>query len=775
MKKFTPQLFFIGAFVFAFGVKHFFKDEPESKMVLLSSIVDRDNIDGPVPEEISYNFDVKPILSDKCYTCHGPDPKSVQGEFRLDIKDNWYRPSIEDNSKQIIFPGHTNKSELVNRIRSTRASHQMPPPESNLVLTEREKIIIERWIEQGAEWDTHWAYNPPVKSNPIANNFDISSTDTIDRFIANQMFKKGLKPSAKAPKEMLLRRLYFDLIGLPPSISEIDNFLNDFSDDAYEKVVDRLLQSPSYGERMASIWMDISRYADTNGYQDDTERTMWPWRDWVIHAYNKNLPYDKFITWQLAGDLIPTATKEQILATGFNRNHMITQEGGVIEEEYRVEYVADRVVTTAKSLMGLTMECARCHDHKYDELTQKDFFNLFDFFNRIDEEGRISYENKAPRPNLKLDKNTVKEELSFIKMPDSIPELEVMVMEEVENLRNTYILNRGAYDSPTEHKVEGGMPSNILNFEAHFPKNRLGLSKWLFDPKNPLTSRVAVNNLWQQFFGMGIVATPSDFGNQGSLPTHPELLDWLAVTFMEEGWDTKKMIKRIVMSSTYQQSSKPNALQLRIDPKNQSLSVFPRQKLTAEMIRDNVLVSSGLFVDRIGGPSVKPYQPPGLWDEMTGGSTSNSLKRYIVSINGNQYRRSLYTYWKRTVPPPGMITFDASTRDYCTVERQKTSTPLQSLILLNDPQVQNAAEAIASLILKSEIKRDKDRIVALHRRITGRKPSRKALSEMIDYRDTVWEIYAEKTAQMSKIDLEMKSYISLAHLIYNLDETSQKS
>ena len=318
------------------------------------------------------------------------------------------------------------------------------------------------------------------------------------------------------------------------------------------------------------------------------------------------------------------------------------------------------------------------------------------------------------------------------------------------------------------------MPSKILNFEGNLPKNRLGLSKWLFDPNNPLTSRVAVNNLWQQFFGMGIVATPSDFGNQGSLPTHPELLDWLAVTFVEEGWDIKKMIKRIVMSATYQQSSKSNGLQLSIDPKNQYLSVFPRQKLTAEMIRDNVLVSSGLFVDRLGGPSVKPYQPPGLWDEMTGGSTSNSLKRYIMSTNGNQYRRSLYTYWKRTVPPPGMITFDASTRDYCTVERQKTSTPLQSLILLNDPQVQNAAEAIAKLILKSEIKRDKDRIIDLHRRITGRKPSQKALSEMIDYRDKVLELHKEKRVEMSEIDLVMKSYISLAHLIYNLDETSQK-
>ena len=772
--KFSPLLYFLGAFVLALGVKYFFNDQPRIQKVSLIAAVDGKNIEESLPESISYNFDVKPILSDKCYTCHGPDPKSVQGELRLDIVDHWDRVSEEDSNKQIIFPGDVSKSELVDRIHSTRASHLMPPPESNLELTEREKIILEKWIEQGAEWDRHWAYNPPVKKEPRANDKDGWSTHIIDRFVVQQMDKKGLSPAPIAPKEILLRRLYFDLIGLPPSISEIDAFLNDESEDSFEKVVDHLLQSSSYGERMASIWMDIARYADTNGYQDDTQRFMWPWRDWVIHAYNKNLPYDEFVSWQLAGDLLPNATKEQILATGFNRNHMITQEGGVIEEEYRVEYVADRTATTAKSFMGLTMECARCHDHKYDELTQKDFFNLYSFFNRLEEKGRIGYQEVAA-PKIKLNQELVNSELAFVRWPDSIPEVEVMVMEEVEDLRNTYILNRGAYDAPTEHKVDGGMPGNILNFDADFPKNRLGLAQWLFDPKNPLTARVAVNNLWQQFFGLGIVATPSDFGNQGALPTHPELLDWLAVTFMEEGWDTKKMTKRIVTSSTYQQSSKPTSLQLSIDPKNQYLSVFPRQKLTAEMIRDNVLVSSGLFVDKIGGPSVKPYQPPGLWDEMTGGSTSNSLKRYIVSTDGNQYRRSLYTYWKRTVPPPGMITFDASTRDYCTVERQKTSTPLQSLILLNDPQVQNAAEAIASLILSSEIKNKKERIITLHRRITGRYPSRKALSDMIDYMETVEELHEKKTTEISEVDLELKSYTSLALLIYNLDETSQKS
>ena len=764
----TSLLYFTGAFLLAFGLKFLFKNEPKSEISLVIGSEALNSISAPIPDQISYNFDVKPILSDKCYTCHGPDPKSVKGNLRLDISDHWYRLSEADPKKQIIFSGSVSNSELVNRIRSTKASHQMPPPESNLLLTEREKQIIEKWIEQGAKWETHWAYISPVNNYPTAQ-----ISNTIDSFVINQMKKKGLSPSPEAPKEMLLRRLHFDLTGLPPSVSEIDDFIEDKSSNAYEKVVDKLLQSTSYGERMASKWMDLARYADTNGYQDDTQRFMWPWRDWVIHAYNNNLPYDKFVTWQLAGDLLPERTKEQILATGFNRNHMITQEGGVIEEEYRVEYVADRTITTAKAFIGLTMECARCHDHKYDELTQKDFFNLYSFFNRLDEKGVIGYQEVAS-PKIKLNQEIVDSELGFIRWPDSIPELEVMVMEEVKDLRNTYILNRGAYDAPTETAVNGGMPDNILKFDNRFPKNRLGLTRWLFDPKNPLTARVAINNLWQQLFGTGIVATPTDFGNQGSLPSHPLLLDWLAVTFMEEGWDTKKMLKRMVMSATYKQSSKSSALQLNIDPKNQYLSVFPRQKLTAEMIRDNVLVSSGLFVDKIGGPSVKPYQPPGLWDELTGGSTSNSLKRYIMSTSGNQYRRSLYTYWKRTVPPPGMVTFDASTRDYCTVERQKTSTPLQSLILLNDPQVQNAAEAIASLILNSEIIRDKDRIIEIHRRITGRKPTKKAISEMMDYLDAVAELHSEKT-DISEMDLSMKSYTSLALLIYNLDETSQKS
>jgi hypothetical protein len=772
LKKILPIICFSSAFVLAILVNTVFSDQPKSELSIVEIHENSTLVDSSIPENISYNFDVKPILSDKCYKCHGPDPSSVQADFRLDISNDWYRPSMENDKKKIISPGDLLKSELADRIRSNRTSHKMPPPESNLILSEREKLIIEKWIAQGAKWESHWAYIFPSKPK---ENSDFRSN--IDNFILKELEEKGLKPSDEASKEFLLRRLYFDIIGLPPTIEQMDVFLADESEDAYEKVVNELLISPAYGERMASTWMDVARYADTNGYQDDTERTMWPWRDWVIHAYNNNMPYDQFVTWQLAGDLLPNANKEQILATGFNRNHMITQEGGVIEEEYRVEYVADRTVTTAKTFLGLTVECARCHDHKYDEISQKDFFNLFDFFNRLDEDGVISYTDKAPKPNIKLDYKLIREELPFIKIPDSISELDLMVMKEVQDLRKTYLLNRGSYDAPTDIELKGSMPSIIMPFENNFEKNRLGLSKWLFDPKNPITARVAVNRLWQQFFGVGIVSTSSDFGNQGALPTHPELLDWLSIKYIEEGWNTKRMIKRIVMSNTYKQSSKPTPFKIEIDPKNYYLSYYPRQKLTAEMIRDNILVSSGLFNNKLGGPSVKPYQPPGLWDELTGGSTSNSLKRYIMSTNGNQYRRSLYTYWKRTAPPPGMITFDAATRDFCAVERQRTSTPLQSLILLNDPQVQNAANALASNILTTDLKSDRDRVYQLHRMITGRSPENKALNEMINYLNEVQKIHLEnnKSLSLDQIKLDQKVYTSMVLLIYNLDETSQKS
>ena len=714
---------------------------------------------------VDFNFDVKPILSDKCYTCHGPDDKARKANLRLDTENGFYK-ALEDNpSHFVIDKNNLAESEILKRISSKNSVYKMPPPESNLDLSEREKEILKKWVLQGGKWDKHWAYiKPELPIVPKGKNISWT-TNEIDYFILRKLESKGMSPSKIEEKEILLRRVYFDIIGLPPSVSDIDNFISDKSPNAYEKIIDKLLESEAYGERMASIWMDLSRYGDSHGYQDDQERIMWPWRDWVIHAYNSNMPYDEFITWQMAGDMLPNATKEQILASGFNRNHKITQEGGVVPEEYRVEYVADRTVTSAKIMMGLTVECARCHTHKYDPITHDEFFSLYSFFNNVDEDGLIGYGITAPKPNLTINSYDVINELPFINLPDSLNDVTLMVMKETENLRNTYVLNRGSYDSPTK-LVKPGTPEAVLKFdEEKYPPNRIGLSKWFFDKENPLTSRVTVNRIWQQFFGVGIVATPDDFGSQGNKPINPELLDWLAFTFQNnDNWNTKKFIKRIVMSSTYRQSSKIKKENLLIDSDNSYLANYPRQKLSAEMIRDNALATSGMLVQKVGGPSVKPIQPPGLWDEVTGGG-GGSLAFYIPDTGENLNRRSLYTFWKRTVPPPSMMIFDAPTRDFCVPVRQKTSTPLQSLALMNDPQYQLAAENLSNNIYKEKTSIN-EKIVKVYRTITGRTPSIKEIDKLKNYLNEVSDLNSYE---------EKKAFNSLVVLVYNLDETTQKS
>ena len=715
--------------------------------------------------EVDFNFDVKPILSDKCYTCHGPDDKARKANLRLDIERGFYK-SLEDNPNHyVINKNSPEKSEILNRINSENASYVMPPPESNLKLSAREKEVLKKWVDQGGNWEPHWAYTKPKLPNIPEIDIENWASNEIDYFIAKKLNSVGMNPSEKEEKEILIRRAYFDLIGLPPTIQEIDEFVSDNSNNAYEKVIDKLLESKSYGERMAAIWMDLSRYGDSHGYQDDQERIMWPWRDWVIHAYNTNMTYDKFITWQMAGDMLPNATKEQIIASGFNRNHKITQEGGVVPEEYRVEYVADRTVTSAKIMMGLTVECARCHTHKYDPISHDEFFSLYSFFNNVDEDGLIGYGITAPKPNLTIKKADIKKDLSFINLPDSINDVTLMVMKETENLRNTYVLNRGSYDSPTK-LVKPSTPEVVLKFDKDkYPSNRIGLSKWFFDDDNPLTSRVTVNRLWQQFFGVGIVATPDDFGSQGNKPFNPELLDWLAYTFQHhDKWDTKKFIKRIVMSSTYKQSSKVKEKNRLKDPDNTYLANYPRQKLSAEMIRDNALATSGMLVKKVGGPSVKPMQPPGLWDEVTGGG-GGSLAFYVEDTGENLYRRSLYTFWKRTVPPPSMMIFDAPTRDFCSPVRQKTSTPLQSLALMNDPQYQIAAENLSHSIFNEDTSIEK-KINKLYRTVTGRTPKEDEIAEL--------KKYLNEIKSLNKIE-ESKAFNSLVVLVYNLDETTQKS
>jgi len=711
-----------------------------------------------IPETIDFNFHVKPIISDKCFACHGPDEKERAANLRLDTEDGLYQLT-EELSSYVVDKKSPKKSEMLNRIFHENPSIVMPPPESNLVLSDYEKEILNKWILQGGKWKKHWSYNKPIKPKiPAVKNKSWINND-IDYFTLKNIEANGLNISIIEDKEILIRRLYFDLIGLPPSVEEIDKFLNDQTENSYEKIVDKLLNSENYGERMASIWMDIARYGDSHGYQDDLERVMWPWRDWVIHAYNSNLPYDKFITWQLAGDLIPNATKEQIIATGFNRNHKITQEGGVIPEEYRTEYVADRTNTTSKMMLGLTMECARCHSHKYDEISHDEYYGMFSYFNNIDEEGLITYQDKAPKPNITVSRKDIDNDLGFIKLPDSIDEVTFMVMKETENLRKTYVLERGSYDAPSR-EVKPMTPNAVLPINKS-NSNRLDLANWFFDDDNPLTSRVVVNRLWQQFFGVGIVATPDDFGSQGNRPTNPELLDWLAVNYMENGWDTKKFIKKIVTSKTYMQSSKVDEQNKKLDPENVFLSYYPRQKLPAEMIRDNILASSGLLVDKLGGPSVKPYQPEGLWDEVIGGG-GGSLARYVQSEGDNLYRRSLYTFWKKTVPPPSMMIFDASSRDNCEVKRQDTSTPLQSLTLMNNPEFIEAANFLSKSIEKRSLNTN-DKIIYLYRTVTGRTPNKNEISKLKNY-------------LKDQIELDnLNAFNKLTMLVYNLDETSQKS
>lgn len=792
MKKKDAALYFLVFFIAAIFVKWMFSNQDEEYILLTENKSEHSNSSKKgtktvaipkIPEVISYSFHVKPILSDKCYACHGPDEGSREAGLRFDTKDGAYIPLGENKDRFAAKPGDVENSEMIQRIYTHDDHKLMPPPDSNLTLSEYEKGVLKKWIESGAQWDSHWSFKVPVKGAlPIVKNVTWGNNE-IDKFILKRLEDEELLPSEIASKEKLIRRVSFDLTGLPPTIEETENFIKDTSEKAFEKVVDRLLNSNAYGERMALDWMEVARYADTHGYQDDLERIMWPWRDWVIHAFNKNLPYDEFVKWQLAGDQIDNASLEQIVASGFNRNHKITQEGGVIDEEYRVEYVMDRANTTAKAFMGLTMECARCHDHKYDPISQKEFYGMYSFFNQLKEKGQIDY-GEIPEPYVALDQKTIKTELPFVNIPDSITEVKLMVMKDEKGIRKNHLLKRGLYDAPGE-EVSYALPNEVLPFSDQYSEDRLGLSQWFFDDQNPLTARVMVNRLWQQMFGAGIVITADDFGNQGALPTHPELLDWLAVTFKEEGWDIKSTLKKIALSATYQQDSKITPELLEKDPENRLLARGSRYKLPAEAIRDNALLASGLLVKKVGGPSVKPYQPKGLWAETTSGV---GLTEYIADKGEGLYRRSLYTFWKRTVPPPSMLTFDAASRDFCTVQRQKTSTPLQALVLMNDPQFIEAATIMAIQVLENDSFDEKQKIKTLFRKITSRSPDEIELNKLSTYlneqrqTEIVKKLESKVTEQRVTVTIpenippkELRAYTALASLLFNLDETITKS
>jgi hypothetical protein len=736
---------------------------------------------------VDFNFHIRPILSDKCFACHGPDANKREAGLRLDTREGAFAALKDESDQFAIVPGDKEKSAVWHRISNEDPSEVMPPPEFNVQLTEEEKSLIGQWIEQGAEYKDHWAFIPPEKrALPEVDNANWP-IDEIDYYVLANMESKGLQPNPEAEEYHLLKRVALDLTGLPPSLDLQQRFLSDRENMSYEEVVDELLASPHYGEKMALHWLDVARYADSHGYQDDGVRTMWPWRDWVIHAFNQNYPYDQFVTWQLAGDLIEKPTKESILATGFNRNHKITQEGGVIDEEYRVEYVTDRTNTFGKAFLGLTFECAKCHDHKYDPISQEEYFSTFAFFNHVPEKGLFGTIDAsfADPPNMKITPEEANGILSFVNLQDSMP-VEVMIMQDSMGLRSTYVLERGNYDSHGV-EVDFNTPKAIAPFDPNrFEKNRLGLAQWLLSDENPLTARVFVNRIWQEIFGRGIVATPGDFGMQGELPSNIELLDYLANDFKNSDWDIKRLVKKIVLSATYRQSSEVSDKHLRLDPDNIYLARSPRFRIPAELVRDMVLYSSGLLNETIGGPSVKTYQPDGIWEVTTSGR--GLLANYIQDKGDDLYRRGMYQFIKRTVPPPVMLMFDASNRDQCEVKRLNTNTPLQALIMLNDPHVLEASRVLAEHLVAREEMEIKDKIENAFSRIVCRPIQKNEITLFENY-------YQEELANFQSfpedaelllssgeyprnIDLDSASTAALmqvVHLMYNMEETLTKT
>ncbi len=1000
---------------------------------------------------VEFNRDIRPILSDRCYSCHGPDSVNRKANLRLDVEAS-ARPKL---------------AAALERVTSTSKATRMPPVYAGAGLTDPQVALIKQWIAEGAQWQKHWSFIPPVRLEPPAVKNTTWAKNEIDRFILARLEREGLQPGPAAERATLIRRLSLDLTGLAPSPAEVDAFVNDASPAAYEKVVDRLLNSPRYGERMATRWLDAARYADTNGYQTDAERFMWRWRDWVIDAFNRNMRFDQFTIEQLAGDLLPNPTLDQLIATGFNRNHRGNGEGGSIAEEFIVEYHADRVETTSTVWMGLTIGCSRCHDHKYDPFTQKEFYQLTAFFNNLNEKGKVfKYGNSPPmvpapttaqqsglvkveataaaaraafaataaaraqgqtewektiaagtdwQPHRFLlehfrldgpgealraktkdgetvfapsaaryaqapvfdgkryldaddignfgfqDKFTVaawfksespdgiivsraedreeqpgwglhlkggKLQLNLVQRwlddclrvetekpialnewthvaasydatrvadgikiyvngepaklrvivddlnqtftakeplrigaghglrfrgaigdvrlygnaltPREAAELAsrqpldviaripaaqrtaaqaskvesayldqfapaeiraswtalrtaehdltkyleglptVMIMREMPKQRETFLLKRGAYDQPGD-RVFRAVPASLPPMDKDAPLDRLGFAQWLVSGRHPLTSRVMVNRFWQMMFGTGIVKTVEDFGSQGEWPVHPELLDWLATEFMRNGWDIKATLKTIVMSATYQQSSRATPDLLQRDPDNRLLARGARLRLPAEMVRDQALAMAGLLVEQLGGPSVKPYQPAGLWKELAGGTD------YQRDHGASLYRRSLYTYWKRAVPPPGMMTFDSGGREICTVRESRTNTPLQALTLMNDETYLEAARKMGERMMLEGGSTPASRLDFGFRLVAARAPHERergvlltSLHRHLDrYKtDTAaaekWLAQGESPINAAFDKSELAAYSTIASMLLNLDETVTK-
>ncbi len=761
------------------------------------------NAPADTPKDaVHFNRDIRPILSNRCFKCHGPDLK--KGGLDLQNREAAIKKLATDSFA--IVPGKSGASELMTRISAHDESERMPPKGDPL--TPQQIATLKNWIDQGAKYEEHWAYVRPVRLPPPTVKDRHWVRNPIDAFVLARLEQEGLKPSAEAEKATLLRRASLDLTGLPPSPEEVDAFLADKNPDAFEKAVDRLLDSPHYGEHQARYWLDMARYADTNGYEKDERRTIWPYRDWVINAFNRDMPYDQFTIEQLAGDLLPNATREQKIATGFHRNTMVNTEGGTDDEEFRIAAVVDRVNTTMEVWMGTTMACAQCHNHKFDPFTQKEYYRLLAFFNSTEDRGRsneptlpLFNEEQAARLKALAARSATLKKLTggatavlgivgqrvlqqqLTKTDKEQAALNAtkttLILRELPKPRTTNVMVRGNHKNLGE-VVTPGTPAKLSPFHADWPTNRLGLAKWIVDPENPLTARVVVNRIWARYFGKGFVETSEEFGTQGDPPTHPELLDWLATELIENKWSLKALHKRIVTSATYRQSSKVTSELAKHDPFNRLFARGPRLRLDAEAVRDNALAISGLLYRKVGGPSVFPYQPDGVWFNPYSGD------RWTVSTNGEEHRRGLYTFWRRTAPYAAFMAFDAPSREVCTERRPRTNTPLQALATLNDRVFVEASAALARRMLKEE-QTTENRLTRGFRLCVSRSPTEKESALLTDlYRETLGKYKKDTEAAKalagssglvvpSGVDVaEVAAWTVVANVLLNLDETITK-
>jgi hypothetical protein len=746
-----------------------------------------------------FNRDIRPILSNRCFKCHGFDVK--KGELDLQSRESALRGG--QSGQPAIVPGNSAASELIRRVISSDKSFRMPRGAEPLSAEEIAKLRA--WIDAGAVYEEHWAFVPPKRPPlpPVSNPGWVRNP--IDQFVLARMESAGLRPSPEAEPAVLARRVALDLTGLPPTLEEVEAFLNDRQPDAYERYVERLLASPHYGEHQARYWLDLARYADTNGYEADYRRSIWPYRDWVIQAFNRNLPFDQFTMEQLAGDLLPNPTLEQRIATGFHRNTLVNTEGGTDDEEFRVAAIVDRVNTTMTVWMGLTFGCAQCHNHKYDPFTTREYYQLFAFFNSTADRGRsndpqlaywppeVARERQellnrlatafapavcpSPLMSAVLMRQALKQTEAERRRLASLQPAVTLVMQELPQPRETRIMIRGEFRNLGE-RVQPDTPAKLHPFPADAPRNRLGLARWLTDRRNPLTARVVVNRLWAQYWGRGLVETSNDFGYQGDLPSHPELLDWLAVEFMESGWNLKHIHRLIVTSSTYRQSSRVTEQLRERDPDNRLFTRGPRFRLDAETLRDNALAISGLLVRKIGGPSVFPYQPEGIW------LNPYSSDKWVMSTGGDQYRRGIYTFWRRTAHYPSFAIFDAPSREVCCDRRPRTNTPLQALVTLNDPAFFHAAIGLGRRMLREHTGSVRERIEYGFRLCVARRPGSAEIQPLVElYRSARIKYQQQPDAARrliqplepqpasSEAAVELAAWTVVANVLLNLDET----